>query len=53
VHFPNDRFAMTTETRRLLMWLLLGGLLAALTALGFRGYLSPDFLIGYAASFMC
>lgn len=44
---------MTAQTQRILMWLLLGGLLAALTVLGFRGYLSPDFLIGYAASFMC
>jgi hypothetical protein len=38
---------------RIVMWLVLGGLLAALTALGFKGYLNPDFLIGYATSFMC
>jgi hypothetical protein len=48
-----DRFDMTTDARRLLKWLLLCGLLAALTVLGFRGYLSPDFLIGYTTSFMC
>ena len=36
-----------------MIWLLLGSLLTALTMLGFRGYLSPDFLIGYATSFMC
>lgn len=53
MRFRDDAFNMTTETRRLLMWLLLAGLLAAMTVLGFRGYLSPDFLIGYAASFMC
>jgi hypothetical protein len=38
---------------RIVLWLVLGGLLAALTALGFKGYLNPDFLIGYATSFMC
>lgn len=43
----------TSGAWRVVLWFLLGGLLSALTVLGFRGYLSPGFLIGYATSFMC
>jgi hypothetical protein len=44
---------MFTQTRRPLGWILLGALLAYLSYLSFRAYLSPDFLIGYANMFFC
>jgi hypothetical protein len=44
---------MFTQTRRPLGWMFLAVLLAYLTYLSFRAYLSPDFLIGYANMFVC
>ena len=44
---------MTQQARQLLVWVLLGVLLAYLTFVSFRAYLSPDFLIGFANMFTC
>ena len=44
---------MTRQGRQLLVWVLLGVLLAYLTFVSFRAYLSPDFLIGFANMFSC
>lgn len=41
------------ETRKILIWLLLAALAAMISYVGFRGYLSPDFLINFANSFSC
>jgi hypothetical protein len=37
----------------MLVWLLLSALAALITYVAFRGYLSPDFLLGFANSFSC
>lgn len=42
-----------SQTRRILMWLLLAALAAMVSYVGFRGYLNPDFLINFANSFYC
>ena len=44
---------MTRQARQLLVWVLLGVLLAYLSYLSFRAYLGPDFLIGFANVFSC
>ncbi len=44
---------MIRQTHRPLVWLLLAVLLAYMSYLSFRAYLSPDFLIGYANMFSC
>ena len=44
---------MTLQTRRVLMWALLLTLLAYMSYLSFRAYLSPEFLIGFANLFSC
>ena len=44
---------MIRQTHRPLVWLLLAALLAYVSYLSFRAYLSPDFLIGYANMFSC
>lgn len=44
---------MIPQTHRPLVWLLLAALLAYITYLSFRAYLSPDFLIGFANMFTC
>ena len=44
---------MTRQARQLLVWLLLGVLLAYLSYLSFRAYLGPDFVIGIANMFTC
>jgi len=44
---------MTLQTRRILMWVLLLTLLAYMSYLSFRAYLSPEFLIGFANLFSC
>ena len=44
---------MTRQGRQFLVWVLLGVLLAYLTFVSFRAYLSPDFLIGFANMFSC
>lgn len=44
---------MIWQTHRPLVWLLIIALLAYVTYLSFRAYLSPDFLIGFANMFSC
>ena len=44
---------MTQQTERMLMWVLLLALLAYVSYLSFRAYLSPEFLIGFANLFSC
>ena len=44
---------MTQQTRRMLAWAFLLTLLAYISYLSFRAYLSPDFLIGFANLFAC
>lgn len=44
---------MIPQTRRPLIWLLLAILMAYVAYMSFRGYLSPEFLIGYANLFAC
>ena len=44
---------MTPQARQLLVWVLLGVLLAYLCYASFRAYLGPDFLIGFANLFSC
>jgi hypothetical protein len=44
---------MTQQTQRLLAWLLLLALMACVSYLTFRAYLSPDFLIGFANQLSC
>jgi len=46
-------FLMTRQARQLLVWVLLGVLLAHITYVSFRAYLGPDFLIGFANIFSC
>lgn len=42
-----------SESRSMVLWVVLGALAALLTYLAFRGYLSPDFLISFSNSFRC
>ncbi len=44
---------MNTVQRKMLVWLLLSVLAALVSYVAFRGYLSPDFLHGFANSFSC
>jgi hypothetical protein len=42
-----------TQTRRILMWLMLVVLAALVSYVGFRGYLTPEMLFNFANSFYC
>ncbi len=42
-----------TQTRRILMWLMLVVLTALVSYVGFRGYLTPEMLFNFANSFYC
>ena len=42
-----------TGTRQWWVWALIGALLAWFMYVAFRGYLNPDFLIGFANVFSC
>jgi hypothetical protein len=42
-----------TQAQKILMWLLLMALAALVSYFSFRGYLSPEFLIGFANSLYC
>lgn len=44
---------MTQQTQKFLGLLLLISLLAYVSYVTFRAYLSPDFLIGFANTFVC
>jgi len=48
-----EALLMTRQARQLLVWVLLGVLLAYLSYVSFRAYLGPDFLIGFANIFSC
>jgi hypothetical protein len=42
-----------TQTRKILMWILLALLATVVSYFGFRGYLSPELLINFSNSFYC
>ncbi len=44
---------MIRQTHRPFIWAMLAALLAYVSYLSFKAYLSPDFLIGYANLFSC
>ena len=44
---------MMRQTRQVLLWALLLVLLAYVSFVSFRAYLSPEFLIGFANVFSC
>jgi hypothetical protein len=44
---------MTHTRSKLMAWIVLGVLAAALTYATFRGYLSPELLLGFANTFSC
>lgn len=44
---------MITQTRKILMWVLLTALAAMPSYVGFRGYLSPELLIHFSNSLYC
>lgn len=44
---------MTATQTRILVWILLSVLAALVAYATFRGYLSPDFLLGFANTFSC
>lgn len=44
---------VTSQARRLLVWILLLALLAYVSYLSFRAYLGPEFLIDFANNFTC
>jgi hypothetical protein len=48
-----DAYMMTAARTKMLIWILLSALAASMTYLIFRGYLSPDLLLGFANSFSC
>jgi hypothetical protein len=42
-----------TQTRRILMWLMLITLASLVSYVGVRGYFSPELLFNFANSFYC
>lgn len=42
-----------TQAQKILMWLLLMALATLVSYFSFRGYLAPEFLIGFANSLYC
>ena len=46
-------YVAMTQTRRILMWLMLFVLTALVSYVGFRGYLTPEMLFNFANSFYC
>jgi hypothetical protein len=44
---------MTQTRSKLMAWIVLAVLAAALTYATFRGYLSPELLLGFANTFSC
>lgn len=45
--------ARMTQTRRILVWLMLIALAALVSYISFRGYLTPELLFNFANSFSC
>ncbi len=50
---PGETPSMTEARRKLLVWILLSMIAAVVSYATFRGYLSPDLLLGFANSFSC
>jgi hypothetical protein len=44
---------MSVLQRKMLVWILLSILAASLSYAAFRGYFSPELLLGFANSFSC
>ena len=44
---------MTVDTWRWMKWLIVALLAAAVSVVGFRGYLTPEMLLNFANSFFC
>lgn len=44
---------MTQARTKMLVWIVLATLAAALAYATFRGYLSPELLLGFANTFSC
>ena len=44
---------MTRTQSKMVVWIVLAALATALTYATFRGYLSPELLLGFANSFSC
>lgn len=44
---------MTAQTRKFLVWALLGVLTALVSYFGFRGYMAPELLLNFANTFYC
>jgi hypothetical protein len=42
-----------TQTRRILMWVMLLALAALVSYVGFRAYLTPEMLFNFANAFYC
>ena len=45
--------ARMTQTRRILLWLMLAALATWVTYLAFRGYFSPEMLFNFSNAFSC
>jgi cytochrome c oxidase subunit IV len=45
--------ARMTQSKRVLLWLILAALAALVTYFGIRGYLSPELLLNFSNSFTC
>jgi cytochrome c oxidase subunit IV len=41
------------QTRKLVVWALLGALTALVSYFGFRGYLSPELMLNFADTLYC
>lgn len=42
-----------SQSRRALIWALMAAIIALLSVLGFRGYLSSEMLLNFASMFYC
>lgn len=45
--------ARLTQSRRILLWLLVATLAALVAYAGFRGYVSPELLFNFSNAFSC
>jgi cytochrome c oxidase subunit IV len=44
---------MTAQTRKLLVWALLGALAALVSYFGFRAYMAPELLLNFGNTLYC
>lgn len=53
--FPRyrDQGGAVTQSRKAMTWFVLAALAALVSYFSFRGYLAPEFLIGFANSLYC